>query len=49
MNVHKENITKEMFYGANPEIFRRASELRKNMTEAEKVLWTAIRRKQIFD
>ena len=46
--VHrKENIEKEMFYGASPEIFKRASELRKNMTNAEKALWSALRKKQI--
>lgn len=47
MVVTIENIRKEMFYGANPEIFKRAAELRKNMTEAEKILWSALRRKQI--
>ena len=36
-----------MFYGASPEIFRRALELRKNMTKAEKKLWAALRRKQV--
>ncbi len=36
-----------MFFGASPEIFKRASELRKNMTEAEVILWSALRRKQI--
>lgn len=36
-----------MFYGASPEIFKRASELRKNMTNAEKALWSALRKKQI--
>ena len=38
-----------MFFGATPEIFRRASELRKNMTEAEKILWSALRRKQLLN
>ena len=47
MLINQENITKEMFYGATPEIFRRASELRKRMTPAEKNLWAALRRKQI--
>ncbi len=47
MGVKKENIEKEMFYGASPEIFRRALELRKNMTKAEKKLWAALRRKQV--
>jgi len=47
VGVKKENIEKEMFYGASPEIFRRALELRKNMTKAEKKLWAALRRKQV--
>ena len=47
MVYRKENIEKEMFFGASPEMFKRASELRKNMTEAEKILWTALRRKQV--
>lgn len=34
----KEN----MFFGANAEIFRRAEELRNNMTQAEEILWNAI-------
>ena len=45
--LKRENIEKEMFFGASPEIFKRASELRKNMTEAEVILWSALRRKQI--
>jgi len=46
--VHKqENIEKEMFFGASPIIFQRAAELRKNMTASEKILWSALRRKQI--
>ncbi len=36
-----------MFYGAEKEIFQRARELRRNMTEAEKILWSRIRNKQI--
>ena len=36
-----------MFYGAKSEIFRKASELRKNLTEAEHILWSALRRKQL--
>jgi len=34
----KEN----MFYGAGPLIFKRAAELRKNMTSAEKIIWQHI-------
>ena len=47
MVIKRENIEKEMFFGASSEIFKRASEFRKNMTEAEKTLWSALRRKQI--
>ncbi len=36
-----------MFYGASPEIFKRAGELRKNMTEAESKLWSLLRKKQV--
>nr|WP_255737821.1 endonuclease domain-containing protein [Cognataquiflexum nitidum] len=35
-----------MFYGASPEIFRRARELRKNTTPSENNLWTLLRKKQ---
>ncbi len=31
------------FYGASPEIFRRAKLLRSNLTEAEKILWQKLR------
>ena len=36
-----------MFYNASPDIFRKAEELRKNMTEAEKILWERLRKKQL--
>ncbi|MCS4434570.1 endonuclease domain-containing protein [Aquiflexum gelatinilyticum] len=39
---YKENL----FYGASPEIFRRARELRKNTTPSENSLWTLLRKKQ---
>ncbi len=48
MGLKTDSIEKTMFYGASPEIFKRASELRKNMTGAEKVLWEELRRKQIL-
>ena len=31
-----------MFYNASPEIFKRAKELRGNMTSAERILWSKI-------
>jgi very-short-patch-repair endonuclease len=40
-------IDAEFFYGATPEIFLRAAELRKNMTKAEKVLWQEISNKKL--
>ena len=47
--MKKSNILQntEMFYGASPEIFKRAGELRKNMTEAESKLWSLLRKKQV--
>ena len=42
------NIAENMFYGASPELHRRARELRKRMTPAEKKLWQALRRKQLL-
>ena len=35
------------YYGATPEILKRASELRKNMTPAEKKLWNELRFEKI--
>jgi len=36
-----------LFYDATPEIHRRAKELRKNMTEPEKLLWEKIRNRKL--
>ncbi|HMQ00994.1 MAG TPA: endonuclease domain-containing protein [Cyclobacteriaceae bacterium] len=36
-----------MFYGASPEIFRKAVMLRSNETEAEKKLWSLLRNNQL--
>jgi cyclase len=38
------NSTSDMFYGASPEIFRRAENLRKRMTESEKLLWEKLKK-----
>ncbi len=38
---------REMFFGASPEIFRRARDLRDNPTPAEKVLWKCLSRGQL--
>ena len=35
-------VERNMFYGASREIFRKAKELRKNMTNAEKLLWNIL-------
>jgi len=36
-----------MFYNASPGIFRKAEELRNNMTKAEQLLWENLRNNQI--
>ena len=42
-------IERNMFYGASRNIFEKASELRRNMTEAEKILWIELKNKKIFN
>ncbi|HOO99292.1 MAG TPA: endonuclease domain-containing protein [Bacteroidales bacterium] len=37
-----------MFYGAGKNIFEKASELRKNMTLAERIIWEELRNRRIF-
>jgi len=37
----------DMNFGASPEIFIRAKELRKNMTKAEKLLWEELKGKKL--
>ena len=37
----------DLFYGASPEIMRIARELRKNLTEAEKILWQELRNRKL--
>ena len=46
--MNKRVIDRHMFYGAKKNIFLRAIELRNNMTEAEKVLWEELKKKEIF-
>jgi very-short-patch-repair endonuclease len=36
-------VEKEMHFGAKPELFKYAQEMRKNPTESEKVLWKTLR------
>ena len=45
--MKKRTIERSMFYNASPEIFLKAERLRKNMTEAEKVLWIQLRKDQL--
>src|SRR6056297_1829909 len=45
--MKKQTIERTMFYNAKPQIFQKAEELRKNMTEAEKLLWERLRKKQL--
>jgi very-short-patch-repair endonuclease len=45
--MKKRTVVRTMFYNASPEIFRRAEELRNNMTETEQVLWEKIQKSQL--
>ncbi len=45
--MKKRLIDRTMFYNASPEIFRRAEELRNNMTEAEKMLWERLQKSKL--
>ena len=46
--VYKRRTKEQkMFYGAKPETFEKAKVLRMHMTEAEKLLWSVLRRKQL--
>jgi imidazole glycerol-phosphate synthase subunit HisF len=38
----------EKFYGATKEIFEKARELRMNLTEAEEILWRALRNRSVL-
>jgi very-short-patch-repair endonuclease len=37
-----------MYFGATPDIFKKAKELRKDETEAEKLLWAKLNKNQIM-
>jgi very-short-patch-repair endonuclease len=43
----KRTVHRSMFYNASPGIFQKAEELRNNMTDAEEVLWTHLRKSQL--
>ena len=47
MVYRKRSVEQILFYGAKPSVFEKANELRKNMTETEKILWCALRRKNL--
>jgi len=42
--MQEEDKKDDMFLGASPLIFKRAEELRKNMTEAEEILWNELKK-----
>jgi cyclase len=42
------NVEYSMYFGAKPDIFKKAKELRKNETEAEKILWARISNNQVL-
>jgi very-short-patch-repair endonuclease len=37
-----------MYFGAKPDVFKKAKELRKTETEAEKLLWTRLHKNQML-
>ena len=39
-----KTIEREMYFGAKPELFRLAKEMRNNPTDAEKILWEYLRK-----
>jgi len=45
--MKKRTKERTMFYNAFPGIFQKAEMLRKNMTDAEKILWQRLRRNQL--
>ena len=45
--MKKRSVERSMFYNAPATIFENARLLRRNMTEAEKLLWKRLRKKQL--
>ena len=45
--MQSKSLERTMFYGASSEIFVRASFLRRNMTQSEKVLWEKLRNNKL--
>jgi very-short-patch-repair endonuclease len=46
--MKKLSVEYPMYFGATPDIFKKAKELRKYETEAEKILWEKLNRNQIL-
>jgi len=46
MSIKDQNTN--MYYGANPKLFEFSRELRLNETEAEKVIWERLKKKQVM-
>ena len=44
MGLIKKVIEKNMFFGAKPELFTLALQMRKNPTEAERAMWNILRK-----
>jgi len=44
-----EETEKAMYFGAKPEIFKRAKSLRNEMTSTEKLLWERLKGKQVYE
>jgi very-short-patch-repair endonuclease len=49
MSKNSDPSQAEFFFGAPPQIFKRAGELRRNQTNAEKLLWEELKEKKIND
>ncbi|MFA9390006.1 MAG: endonuclease domain-containing protein [Prolixibacteraceae bacterium] len=42
-------LDKTMYFGAKPDILEKAKALRKNMTNAEKILWDRLKNKKVLN
>ena len=42
-----KSVEREMYFGAKPDLFKLAKEMRKNPTQAEKMLWNILRKYRI--
>ena len=47
MPYKRRTIVPDFFFGAKSHIFDKASELRKNMTQAEMILWSVLKKRQM--